>query len=430
MYENLKGKRLLFLGAIGLLCEPVEIAKSMGIYTIVTDYLPDSPAKKVADKAYMVSTMDIDAVVELCKNEHVDGIFTGYMDNMLPIAREVADRMGYPFYASREQIKLSQDKGFFKQKCIEYGVPVPTNYTQVVKEQGFGSEKIKFPVIVKPVDSMGGIGIKICSDAQELRLAYEYALDYSPSKNIIVEEYMTGTEVCATYTIKNGEVSLSVFRDKLLSLDHEDIQSQADVLINPSANLRRYVETTDVALKRMLKGMGATDGSVFFQGIANDEKIALFECGYRPNSASDYRHISKINEINYMEMMLAHAVTGEMQGYDLSMDNPFFSKFSITLNIWAHPGVIGKMEGLEEVCAIENVQLAEFRRRVGDTLTSEKPYQQGVFRAIILGETISQVQETILKIQKIIKVEDEQGNNMLYKSFDVHRLDGRILECR
>lgn len=427
MYENLKGKRLLFLGATRPLCEAVDYAKEMGIYTVVTDYFPDSPAKKHADKACMVSTTDVDALVELCKQEKIDGVFTAYMDGMLPYARELSDRMGFHFYASREQIRLSRDKRFFKQTCMDYGVPVPTDYTEEVRLNGVESENITFPVIVKPVDMYGGRGITICRNVDELRDAYEYAMEFSPSKTVLVEEYMIGDEITATYTIKNGEISLSVMRDKYISHDNPDIQSQGDVLLNPSKDTKRFTETTDIAIKRMLKGMKATDGSVFFQGISNKDKIAVFEMGYRPNGALDYRHISRENGINYMKMMIAHALTGEMQGYDLSMDNPFFSNFSATFNLWAHPGIIGSMTGIEEVLKIENVQLAEYRHDVGEEVPSDKPLLQQVFRAIIVDNDIKRVQETITKIQNAVKIEDINGNNMLYKPFDINRLNGVTL---
>ena len=44
---DLKGKKLLIIAGAGVHNKVVKAAKEMGIYTIVTDYLPDSPAKSV-----------------------------------------------------------------------------------------------------------------------------------------------------------------------------------------------------------------------------------------------------------------------------------------------------------------------------------------------------------------------------------------------
>lgn len=44
---NLKGKKLMVMCGTALSCEIVEVAKKMGVYTMVTDYIPNSPAKKL-----------------------------------------------------------------------------------------------------------------------------------------------------------------------------------------------------------------------------------------------------------------------------------------------------------------------------------------------------------------------------------------------
>ena len=49
--NELKGKKLLILAGAGTHNKVVKAAREMGIYTIVTDYLVDSPAKQIADEA-------------------------------------------------------------------------------------------------------------------------------------------------------------------------------------------------------------------------------------------------------------------------------------------------------------------------------------------------------------------------------------------
>lgn len=423
MYENLRGKRLLFLGAVRPLCEPVKIAKEMGIHTIVIDYLPDSPAKRVADEAYLVSTTDVDAVVALCKEKHVDGLFTSNIDSMLPYAREICDRLGFPFYASRDQIRMSLDKRYFKEKCTEYGVPVAKDYTDEILEKGIEAADIQFPVIVKPVDSSGGRGVSICNMREELQSACDYAMEISPGKNILVEEYLQGVPICMVYTIKNGEISLSSVKDDFTSEDHEDITSLFEVALTPSRYLRRYMETANPLIISMLKGMHATDGAIFFQGVVTKDKIALFELGYRPGGAQDYKYISHINGINYMKMMLAHSLTGSMDGYELSQDNPFFQSYACVFYIFLHGGTIGYQSGLKEIQNIENVIFAEFTHDIGETIADDNTLNQRGIRAIIVDSSLKNIQNTIKKIQETIQIRDTEGKDMCYLSFDVHRLD-------
>ena len=69
---NLKGKKLLILAGAGVHNKVVRAAKEMGIYTIVTDYLPDSAATELADESWMLNIMDVDGIIKKCKEEHID----------------------------------------------------------------------------------------------------------------------------------------------------------------------------------------------------------------------------------------------------------------------------------------------------------------------------------------------------------------------
>lgn len=54
--------------------EVIERVRELGIEVLCTDYLENSSAKKYADKSFMVSAIDVDAVVELCKEETVENL--------------------------------------------------------------------------------------------------------------------------------------------------------------------------------------------------------------------------------------------------------------------------------------------------------------------------------------------------------------------
>lgn len=424
MFEELNGKRLLFLGGILPYCEAIEFAKSCGVYTVVTDYLIDSPAKKVADKSYLVSTTDVEGVVEICKKEHIDGLFVAFMDHMLPYAKKICEIMGYPFYASDEQIRLTLDKKFFKKICAENGIPVPKSY-MLNDRDGYDSKVIEYPVIVKPADSNQGKGVTVCKSPHEFKQAYDFALKYSPSKSIVVEEYVKGQEFTATYTMKDGEISFSCMKDKLLCEEHENITAQTDAYVMPSAYLDDYLQNVNPFVIEMLRNVRATDGTVFFQGIANPNKITLFELGYRPGGVCDYRYIERVNHINLLKMMIAYSLTGKMGGFDLALDNPYFKgKTVVVYTLWAHAGVIAEQYGIEAVLKQKNVVQAEYKHDVGFEITEDGSLKQYVFRAIIIDEDIDRIKNTINVIQSAVKVKDQNGNSMLYNvPFNSSRLD-------
>ena len=80
MKINLKNKRLLILGANQETANIVKIAQDLGVYTIVTDYNPEAPAKVIADKSYDIDAMDVESLYKMAREERVDGILVGVAD--------------------------------------------------------------------------------------------------------------------------------------------------------------------------------------------------------------------------------------------------------------------------------------------------------------------------------------------------------------
>ena len=168
-----------------MMCEPVEWAKSVGIYTIVADYYKDSPAKRIADEAWDVSTADIDELAECCSKAGVDGCFSAFDDFNIGKAAELSERLGLSYYATPHLVAETMDKARFKRNLQRYGVPSTPEYTRDECLRGD-----HFPVIVKPVDSAGSKGVTKIENSEYLPPAFDHAMEYSICGKVIVEEFI------------------------------------------------------------------------------------------------------------------------------------------------------------------------------------------------------------------------------------------------
>lgn len=108
MVNEFQGMKLLILGGMRISCEIIHKAKSMGIYTIVADYnkIEDSPGKKIADEHFLVSTIDVDEIVKLIKEQEINGVMVGFNDFMLPYYAEICKKSGLPSYGTKEQFDI------------------------------------------------------------------------------------------------------------------------------------------------------------------------------------------------------------------------------------------------------------------------------------------------------------------------------------
>ena len=94
-------KKLLILGANPETIRLVDTAKSMGIYTIVTDPDPNAPAKKIADKSIDINGMDVDSLVKFCLEEKVDGVLVGIADRLIQSYQQVCEKLNLPCYGNQ-----------------------------------------------------------------------------------------------------------------------------------------------------------------------------------------------------------------------------------------------------------------------------------------------------------------------------------------
>lgn len=407
------------------MCDAVEMAKKKGFRTIVLDYFPHSPAKKLADKAYLASTTDIDAVLKIARENQIDGIFTGYADVNLMPARIIADELGLPFYATKHQIEVTTDKLLFKQTCREYGIPVVPEYHLDKDLAAEDLAQIRYPVIIKPADSYSSKGVSVCGDEQELRRAVPFALEFSRSKKIIVERYMAEyPDVCMYFNIQKGVLSLAAMCERDMNQVQEGKAMQANALFYPCRFIPLYYEQLEKKLSNMVHGLGMEHGVMFVQCFVADGVLMPFEMGYRLSGAQEYILCSAENGINSLDMLIDYTVSGKFEGWDASASNrPMFQHTDAILLALLRSGKIDRIEGLEELQAMpEILKILQFYHE-GDEVTQKSigTLNQTFARIFVQGRDPQHLLQLIEHIQKNLHVLDESGESMLLPGYDCRK---------
>ena len=167
--QDLKGKKLLILGANPETVPLVEVANDLGVKTIVTSNVPNDAAKKIAWKACDVDGMDVPGLVALAREEKIDGVLVGVADILVPVYCKVCAALDLPCYATQEIVDVFSYKDVFKATCERYGVHgIPEFYLdESLKEEDIA--KIKYPVMVKPVDGYSGLGMTVVYNKEGYR---------------------------------------------------------------------------------------------------------------------------------------------------------------------------------------------------------------------------------------------------------------------
>ena len=129
----MRKRKILLLGGSAQQIVAIETAKRLGYYTVLCDYLPDNPGQHHVDKFYLVSTIDKEAVLQVAKDEAVDGVLAYASDPAAPTAAYVAEQLGLPGNPY-ESVEILCNKDRFRAFLAENGFCTP-------KAQGYDSVK-------------------------------------------------------------------------------------------------------------------------------------------------------------------------------------------------------------------------------------------------------------------------------------------------
>lgn len=413
-------KKILILGGTPQQIKLVNAAKKMGLYTIVTDYLENSPAKKIADKSYMYNIKDVDDIVSMCKMEKVDGVICGYIDPCQRPYQEICEKLKLPCYGTKEQFYKMTDKHAFKKMCIDNGVDVIPEYTDEDIMRG----NIEYPVFVKPVDSRGSRGQSVCYTENELKKAIQYAKVESSNGDILIEKYMKNAhEFQVTYFFIAGEPYLIRTVDSYCGTEDSHMEKVVACAISPSKFTQVYLENAHDKVVKMFKKMGFENGPIFMQGFEDNGVFRFFDPGLRFPGV-DYENVyKKIYGIDIMEAMINFAIQGNCGDIKLPKDGVWIKeKRAAVLFPTLAAGIIKKIEGFDEVLKDENVVSLYARCEVGEQIEWTFNVNQRMAEVDIVCDTTEELKKRIDDIQKLLVVSDVKNQNMTYQYFDVSRI--------
>lgn len=413
MISELKGKKILVLGGNAISCDIVNAAKSMGIYTVVTDWneLRNAPAKQIADEYWNISLLDYEALVSAIQEHGIDGIITGFTDSYLLPYQRLCELTGLPCYATKDVLEITLDKGLFKQYCIEHGVPVIPKYNITNFDEQSISEKNK--IVIKPVDNSGSRGVIVCKSSESFKRSLDFSLSFSEKKEVIIEKYMDMDSFAASYTIQDGVLSLSTLNDRL---EHKSSETAAITTagIYPSKYLDLYLEKMNMPVKKMFQSLGVKNGVLSIQGFVDGKQFYVMEMGYRLTGGQHYIFSKFENNISALDCLIHYAITGKMANFCIAqIDNPRFKDICLNLCILGKSGRINSYEGREFVEGMKEVVHAAFLKEPGDEIGMDGTTAQKIANLHLVLKSRTDIERVVADIQKHFHAYDTDGRDLV-----------------
>ena len=389
-------KRILIIGASILQMPAILKAKELGYYVATVDFNPKAIGISYADEFYEVSTIDAEAVAKVAKQFKADGVMTLATDMPMRSVARAAEVCGLAGITMDTAVKAT-DKGEMIKTFECNDVEHPWYFiacNKAIFENIKG--KIKYPCIMKPIDSAGSRGVVLVYNLEELENEYSYTVSESHSGGVIIEEYMNGPEVSVEVMTVDGEPHILQITDKIttgaphfVEMGHTQPSRLDDVNVKKIKDLAA----------RAVKAIGIENGPAHVEIILTSDGPKMVELGARMGGDCITTHLVPLSTGIDMVRATIEIACGEKTDI-----KPKFSKGSAIRYFKTAEGIIKSITGIEEANKIPGVKEISFVKNIGDRVENIGSSVDRVGFVIAQGGNADEAEKICEKAIKQVKI--------------------------
>jgi isopentenyl diphosphate isomerase/L-lactate dehydrogenase-like FMN-dependent dehydrogenase/biotin carboxylase len=412
--SKIKGKTILIIGG-GLLQVPlIETAKAMKLKVVVADMNPESVGFKIADEKIIMSTKDIEGMVREAKRfsekEPVHAVITAGTDASMTVAA-VANALGLPGirYVDAE---AASNKVKMRKRLKEHNVPIP-EFAPVwtIQDARDALDTLKFPLVIKPSDNMGARGVIKVNNRDELHAAFKHAKKYSPTGEVILEEFMPGPEVSVDALTWNGNIRMTGIADRIIEREPYFIEIGHNM---PSKFSKDILDEIEDVMKRGMRALGISLGAgkgdikITPNGVKVGEIAARLSGGFM--SAYTYPLSTGVNLYRGAILIAFGEEPDDLE--------PKLNLVCIERSLIAAPGKIVSISGIEKAKEIDGVNEIFLQSKVGDIITDPTNNIEKSGHIIITAETLNKAEKIFEDAKQVIHFETDSYYSLTEKSIN------------
>lgn len=269
--------KIAIIGASYLQLPLVSRAKELGHEVFCFAWDKDAVCKDVADHFFPISITEKEEILKECKAIGIDGICTIASDVAAPTVAYVAERMklNANSYASACR---ANNKYEMLNALSAAGVPCP-RYEMVTSTSDINIDLWTYPLIVKPSDRSGSLGVAKVENRKDLISAVENAISLSFKGEAIIEEFIEGREISVEFISYHGKHYPLQITDKVTTESPHFVELEHHQPANfPEEKFNEIYSLTE----KSLKALGLTEGASHSEfRITAEGKIVVMEIGGR-----------------------------------------------------------------------------------------------------------------------------------------------------
>ena len=368
--------------------------KKEGFETIIINNNPETVSTDfdIADKLYFepLTPEDVESIVNI---EKPDGAVVQFGGQTAIKLTESLMKMGVKIYGTKaEDVDAAEDRELFDQILEQTKIPRAAGGTVFTAEEAKEvANRLGYPVLVRPSYVLGGQGMKIAYNDDEIEEFIDIINRIAQDHPILVDKYLQGKEIEVDAVCDGTDILIPGIMEHI---ERTGVHSGDSISVYPAPTISKEVKETLVEYTKRLAQALHVIGLINIQFIVMDGEVYVIEVN--PRSSRTVPYISKVTGIPIVDLATKVIIGNTLKGmgYPTGLA-PEADYIAIKMPVFSFE----KLRGAE-------ISLGPEMKSTGECLGIAKNFDEALYKAFLgAGVTLPKYKQMIMTVKDADKPE-------------------------
>ncbi len=365
-----------------------------GYETIIVNNNPETVSTDfdIADKLYFepLTDEDVESIVDI---EKPDGAVVQFGGQTAIKLTEALMKMGVPIFGTKaEDVDAAEDRELFDKILEETGIPRASGGTVYTAEEAKEiANKIGYPVLVRPSYVLGGQGMQIAFNDEEIEEFIGIINQIAQDHPILVDKYLQGKEIEVDAVCDGTDILIPGIMEHI---ERTGVHSGDSISVYPANTISEVAKERIVDYTERLAKALHVKGMINIQFIDMNDEIYVIEVN--PRSSRTVPYISKVTGIPIVDLA-TQVITGHTLkelGYQPGLQ-PSADYIAIKMPVFSFE----KLRGAE-------IAMGPEMKSTGECLGIAKTFNEALYKAFLgAGVSLPKHKQMIMTVSDKAKPE-------------------------
>jgi carbamoyl-phosphate synthase large subunit len=365
-----------------------------GWETVIINNNPETVSTDfdIADKLYFepLTAEDVESIVNI---EKPDGAVVQFGGQTAIKLTEALMKMGVPILGTKaEDVDAAEDRELFDEILEKTHIPRAAGGTVFTAEEAKEvANRLGYPVLVRPSYVLGGQGMKIAFNDEEIEEFIGIINRIAQDHPILVDKYLQGKEIEVDAVCDGTDILIPGIMEHI---ERTGVHSGDSISVYPAPTISDKVKDTIVEYTKRLAQALHVVGLINIQFIAMNEEVYVIEVN--PRSSRTVPYISKVTGIPIVDLATKVIIGNTIRGlgYEPGLA-PVADYIAIKMPVFSFE----KLRGAE-------ISLGPEMKSTGECLGIAKTFNEALYKSFLgAGVQLPKYKQMIMTVKDADKPE-------------------------